>query len=80
MDKRGVLEKEVFSYRITKDQKVLISYEGKPVRTLSGSNAKSLIAKIQGANGQSIQLMLAKATGNFKRGNEKEARNKCLKH
>jgi len=29
VDKRGILAQEIFSYRVTKDGKVFISYEGK---------------------------------------------------
>ncbi|MCL2350861.1 MAG: hypothetical protein FWC67_05210 [Defluviitaleaceae bacterium] len=71
VDKRGMLDDEVFSYRITKDKKVLISYEGKQVVTLGGSKADKFIAAIQKAEGKAAQLIMAKATGNFKRGNEK---------
>jgi len=71
IDKRGVLDEEVFTYRITKDQKVFISYEGKQVTTLSGRQAESFIANISGKDGKDAQLIMAKVTGNFKRGNEK---------
>ena len=71
VDKRGILENEVFTYRITKDKKVFISCEGKQVTTLSGGAAEKFIADIAGAEGKDAQLILAKVTGNFKRGNEK---------
>jgi len=71
VDKRNILDKEVFTYRVTKDQKVFISYEGKQVTTLSGKKAEDFIKKIHSAEGKDIQLIMAKATGNFKRGNEK---------
>jgi len=71
IDKRGILDEEVFTYRVTKDNKVFISYEGKPVTTLSGKNAESFVKKIQNSDGKRAQLIMAKATGNFKRGNEK---------
>jgi len=71
IDKRGILDEEIFTYRVTKDNKVFISYEGKQVTTLSGPNAKKFIAKIQGTAGKEAQLIMARATGNFKRGNEK---------
>ena len=71
IDKKGVLDDEVFSYRITKDKKVFISYHGKQVTTLSGSKAEDFIANIKGLEGKEAQLIMAKATGNFKRGNEK---------
>lgn len=71
IDKRGKLDEEVFAYRITKDKKVFISWHGKQVTTLSGSNAEDFIAGIEDAEGKEAQLLMAKATGHFKHGNEK---------
>ena len=71
IDKRGILDEEIFTYRVTKDNKVFISYEGKQVTALSGKKADAFIAKISNAEGKDAQLIMAKATGNFKRGNEK---------
>jgi len=71
IDKRNVLDDEVFTYRVTKDQKIFISCEGKQVTTLSGKKADDFIRKIQNAKGKESQLIMAKVTGNFKRGNEK---------
>ena len=71
IDKRGMLDDEVFTYRITKDEKVFISYEGKQVTALSGAKAKDFISKIKDVEGKEAQLVMAKVTGNFKRGNEK---------
>lgn len=72
IDKNGVLEQEIFSYRISKDKTVFISWHGKQVKTLSGSKADRFLAQISGAQGKEAQLIMAKATGNFKRGNEKQ--------
>jgi len=71
IDKRGILDKKVFTYRITKDKKVFVSYKGKQVTILSGKKAEGFIADIRGAEGKDAQLILAKVTGNFKRGNER---------
>ena len=71
IDKRGILDNNVFDYRITKAGKVFISYNGKHVTTLSDSKAEGFIAAVNNANGKDAQLLMAKATGNFKRGNEK---------
>ena len=71
IDKRGILDGDVFSYRVTKDQKVFISYYGTQVTSLVGSKALLFLEEIQGAGHKDAQLILAKATGNFKRGNEK---------
>jgi len=71
VDKRGILDEEIFTYRISKDNKVFISYEGKQVVTLSGKKAEKFIVEIDRAVGKETQLIMAKVTGNFKRGNEK---------
>jgi hypothetical protein len=60
-----------FDYRTTKDGKVLISYEGRVVTTLKGGAARNFIERVVGADEDKVQLALAKATGNFKRGNER---------
>jgi DNA polymerase II small subunit/DNA polymerase delta subunit B len=71
VDKRGILDEEIFSYRISKDNKVFISYEGKQVTILNGKKADDFIRKILNTSDKEAQLIMAKITGNFKRGNEK---------
>ena len=70
VDKRCILENEVFTYRATKDGKVFISWYGKQVTTLSGHKANDFIARISNADEKEAQLIMAKATGHFKHGNE----------
>lgn len=67
---------EVFTYRVSKDNKIFISWHGKQVTILSGKESAKFLARISGANFQEAQLIMAKITGNFKRGNEKTAKNK----
>ena len=76
IDKRGILDEEVFTYRISKDKKVFIYWYGKQVVTLSGSKAAQFINEITDAESKDAQLIMAKITGNFKRGNEKLAKHK----
>jgi len=76
VDKRGILDEEIFTYRISKDNKVFISYQGQQVTILSGRQAEQFITKINGAVGKEAQLIMAKVTGNFKRGNERIAKQK----
>jgi len=71
IDKRGVLDETVFTYRVTKDKKVFISCEGRQVTILSGKKAEKFIADIASLEGKDAQLVMAKVTGNFKRGNER---------
>ena len=71
VDRRSVLEEEVFTHRVTKDGKVFIAWHGKQVTILSGKKAEAFIAAMVGADAKAAQLLMAKATGNFKHGNEK---------
>ncbi len=69
-------EANVFSYRITKNGKVFIEWNRKTVRTLKGSEGERFLEKIASAPSAEGQMIMAKATGNFKRGNEKTNRNR----
>lgn len=71
VDRRGKLDDDIFTYKITKDRKAFISWHGKQVMTLSGRKAEEFIAEIEAAQGKEAQLIMAKATGHFKHGNEK---------
>jgi hypothetical protein len=71
VDKRGKLEEEPFSYKISKDNKIFIYWQGNQVTILSGKSSEKFLAKITAANLMEAQLIMAKATGNFKHGNEK---------
>ncbi|MDM5155667.1 hypothetical protein QUF88_18290 [Bacillus sp. DX1.1] len=79
IDKRNRLDEEIFSYRITKNNTVFIDYCGKQVTTLKGKEAEKFLVKINQANSEKeIQLIMAKVTGNFKRGNERSADSKKM--
>lgn len=71
VDQRNRFDETVFTYRANKDGKVFISYQGKQVTILKGKPAEKFLKKINEANHLDEQLIMAKATGNFKRGNEK---------
>ncbi|MGG3643160.1 hypothetical protein [Bacillus gobiensis] len=59
------MDKEVFTYRVT-------DWFGKEVKILKGKDAGKFLAKMNAANNQNgEQLIMAKVTGNFKRGNER---------
>jgi len=70
-DKRNKLDEDIFLCRMTKDGKVLISWRDKQVTVLKGGEAAAFIRKYSDADDKHRQLLMAKATGNFKRGNEK---------
>ncbi|SDN65348.1 hypothetical protein [Alkalicoccus daliensis] len=72
IDKRNQLDEEPFSYVTTKSNTVFLRYEGKDIKVLKGRQAEQFLQKIAGANSvKEEQLILAKVTGNFKRGNER---------
>lgn len=64
---------QVFSYRAHKDGTVRIAYQGRVVTTLAGRRAAQFLARMAGADDDGAQLLMARATGNFKRGNERQA-------
>ena len=68
------LQDRPFSYRVTKDRRVLISWGSSAVTTVAGSAAAYLIAALDGADEERAQHLLARATGSFKRGNERMGR------
>jgi len=76
VDQRGKLEDNPFDYQITKDGKVMISYQGKQVKVMKGKPAEKLIARLKDSDEYNTQLELARVTGNFKRGNERTMRHK----
>jgi hypothetical protein len=73
VDKRNKLDEPVFSYRVSKDGKVFIYWHGKQVTILKNAAAQKFISKITDLDDPQgeAQLAMAKATGNFKRGNER---------
>jgi len=72
IDKRNRLDEAPFSYKVTKNNTVLIDYNGKQVKLLKGKDAEKILEKIKIAEDKkAVQLILAKITGNFKRGNER---------
>lgn len=71
IDKRHILDGEVFAYRVTKDSTVFLYWHGKQVKIIKGSEAQRFLAKVTQLDHTDAQLLMAKITGNFKRGNER---------
>ena len=70
-DKRNRLNDRMFHYRVTKNNIVLIEYYIKQIIILKGNDADKFLYKINHAhNDTEKQLIMAKVTGNFERGNE----------
>ena len=70
------LADEPFSYRELKDDRVQLMYRGRIVETLSGAAGRKFLALVEGASAEEAQLLMARATKNFKRGNERLAKSK----
>ena len=71
IDKRNIFADEVFSYRVSKDGRIFISWHNKQVKILKGTAAQKFLDSISQADQREAQLIMAKITGNFKRGNER---------
>jgi len=71
IDKRNLFDEKVFAYRASKEGKIFISWHGRQVMTLKDAAAKQFLAKVAGLDQRAAQLVMAKLTGNFKRGNER---------
>ena len=68
------LEREPFAFQATKDGRVFLFFDGRHVETLAGTDAAKFIARIEGVDAPQAQLMMARATKNFRRGNERSGK------
>jgi hypothetical protein len=60
-----------FSWRATKDGRIRISRDGRVVTSLAGEAAARFRSHAKGADFEAQQQLMARATGNYKRGNER---------
>jgi hypothetical protein len=63
-----------FTYRVTHDGTVFVAWRGRVVTTLAGASAQRFLAGVRDADDATAQAWMARATGNFKRGNERGPR------
>jgi hypothetical protein len=61
----------VFSWQQSQDGLLRVAWIGRPALTLRGPKAAEWMQRLARADATRIQLLLARATGNFKRGNER---------
>ena len=71
IDKRGKLTEQPFTYQTTKNGKVFIHWQGKPVATSRGKAVEKFLKNMADADSAQAQLLMARVTGHFKHGNEK---------
>jgi len=70
-DERGRLIADPFDYRVTKQGALIVSRGGRTVMTVGGHVAARLVATLQRADDSQVQHLLARASGNYRRGNER---------
>ena len=62
-----------FTYRTRKNGDIEILHHGRVASTLRGNDAKEFLSEIDAGDEDSAQQLMAKLTGNYKRGNERLA-------
>ena len=70
-DERGRLASDPFDYRVTKQGGVIVYRGGRQVMSVGGRDAARLVAALQRADDSQAQHLLARASGNYRRGNER---------
>ncbi|MBC8375364.1 MAG: hypothetical protein H8E26_04905 [FCB group bacterium] len=70
------LTQKPFSYQASKDGKVRIFRSNKLATTLRGKEALRFLSKNESTDEAGSQLIMARVTGQFKLGNEKDLRQK----
>ena len=68
------LADEPFSYVTRADGSIVIRYHDAPVTLLRGRAAERFTARMSIADGEDAQQLMARVTGNFKRGNERDGK------
>lgn len=64
-----------FTHYINKNNDVLIEHYGKLAITMRGAKATAFLAKMDKASFPQQQQLMARVTGNYKRGNERLSKN-----
>ena len=70
-DRRGRLESDPFDHGLTADGSIQISRGGRVVTVVRGDAARRLAVRLAEAEPATVQLELARATGQHRHGNER---------
>ena len=62
-----------FAFRRMKNGDVQVTHHGRPASTLRGRDAVAFLSEMHGADEASQQHAMARLTGNYRRGNERQA-------
>ena len=60
-----------FDWRVTADRRVLVSRGGRQIVVVGGARGRRLADQLEGADETACQQLLARATGNYRHGNER---------
>ncbi len=77
MEPTDPLAHEPFSWLTRSDGSIVIRYHAAPITLLRGKTAARFATRIALADGPAAQQLMARATGNFKRGNERAGKRKA---
>ena len=77
MGEQALYAEAPFSYMSTKTGLVQISCRGRLAKTLRGKAAARFLLRVESASADAAQLLMAKETGQFKLGNERQAEAKA---
>lgn len=69
----GMPEAAEFEWRSRGDAELTVSRAGRVVTVLRGEAAAKLAARLSASDAATVQRLLARATGNYRRGNERLA-------
>jgi hypothetical protein len=67
-----VARAEGFDYHVRADGSVIITHRGRSATTVRGGRAAAFLAEVEHGDAQEV---MARWTGNYRRGNERTARN-----
>jgi hypothetical protein len=62
-----------FAFVVRKEDEVDLLHHGRRVATLRASDAARFLARARGADALGLQRLMARETGNYRRGNERVA-------
>lgn len=63
-----------FTWEVRKGTEVFVRHHGKPAATLRGRKAAEFLDAVNPGDPNAAQQLLARLTGNYKRGNERSAK------
>ena len=72
----AVIMQNPFSYQLSKSGRLLIYRSGRCVKVVKGTTAERLLETLRRGDEEARQLALARATGQYKFGNERAVRRK----